>query len=72
MAENMKKMEDNALATDDEAFMKTNSLKDLKTLVHELSDLGEDTTEISELIEELEELYNRFSDLPMTAESISA
>ena len=54
----------------DEAFLKSNSLTDLRHLVVELSELGEDTTDISHLVDELEELYNEYCDLPVNADNL--
>ena len=55
------------MSADDEAFLKSNSLNDIRHLVSELSDLGEDTKDISELISELEELYESFEIAPTGA-----
>ncbi len=49
------------VGSEDVAFLKTNSLDDMKKLVEELADVGEDTKDISELIEELESLYDEIS-----------
>ena len=56
-----------SVSNDDEAFLKANSLNDIKILVSELSELGEDTTDISGLIGELESLYDRFADVQMAS-----
>ena len=54
----------NHVSADDEAFLRSNSLNDIRHLVSELSDLGEDTKDISVLISELEELYESFEMAP--------
>ena len=55
------------VSNDDEAFLRSNSLNDIKVLITELSDLGEDTTDISDLVGKLESLYEKFSDVSVTS-----
>ena len=50
------------LSAEDQAFLETNSLNDVKHLAQELSDIGEDTTCMSSLIIELEGVYHQFYD----------